>query len=102
MSPTVRVQRDGGRGHHLIAKEKYDASPGDFVLCDESGEPFEAAKAPAPGGPCPECGAAEGEPHAATCLRGARADYEAALGKKPYHGWDAAGLREKIEAAKAA
>lgn len=29
-----------------------------------------------------------------------RAEYQAALGKKPYHGWDAATLREKIAEAK--
>ena len=34
-------------------------------------------------------------------LRAARTDYEAVLGKKPFHGWDVATLREKIQAAKA-
>ena len=29
-----------------------------------------------------------------------RAEYQAAVGKKPYHGWDAATLREKIAEAK--
>ncbi|WP_010218928.1 hypothetical protein [Sphingomonas sp. PAMC 26621] len=29
-----------------------------------------------------------------------RAKYQAAVGKKPYHGWDAAVLREKIVEAK--
>ncbi|VXC81200.1 conserved hypothetical protein [Sphingomonas sp. T1] len=29
-----------------------------------------------------------------------RAEYQAAVGKKPYHGWDAAVLREKIVEAK--
>jgi hypothetical protein len=33
-------------------------------------------------------------------LQAARADYEAAIGKKPFHGWDVATLREKIAAAK--
>jgi len=34
-------------------------------------------------------------------LRAARADYEAVVGKKPFHGWDVATLRDKIRAAKA-
>ena len=34
---TVRVKRDGGRGHHLISKEKYDASPGDYELVGKDG-----------------------------------------------------------------
>lgn len=34
---TVRVKRDGGRGHHLISKEKYDANPGDYELVGEDG-----------------------------------------------------------------
>jgi len=29
-----------------------------------------------------------------------RAEYQSAVGKKPYHGWDAAVLREKIAEAK--
>ena len=29
-----------------------------------------------------------------------RAEYQSAVGKKPYHGWDAAILREKIAEAK--
>lgn len=33
-------------------------------------------------------------------LMAARADYEQIFGKRPYHGWDAATLREKIGAAK--
>jgi hypothetical protein len=33
-------------------------------------------------------------------LRAARADYEAVVGKKPFHGWDVATLRDKIQVAK--
>ncbi|WP_277969299.1 hypothetical protein [Sphingomonas echinoides] len=29
-----------------------------------------------------------------------RAEYQVSVGKKPYHGWDAAALREKIAEAK--
>lgn len=39
---------------------------------------------------------------AADDLEPLRAEYQAAVGKKPYHGWDAAVLREKITEAKAA
>jgi hypothetical protein len=35
-------------------------------------------------------------------LQRLRAEYEAVLGKRPYYGWDAAALTEKINAAKAA
>lgn len=38
---------------------------------------------------------------AADDLKAARAEYEAALDKKPFHGWDAATLRAKIAEAKA-
>ena len=48
--------------------------------------------------------AAAGDPAgtggAADDLEQLRAEYQAALGKKPYHGWDAATLREKIAEAK--
>lgn len=44
MSATVRVRREGGRGHHLISKAKYDADPAAFVRCDEIGNSIEAAK----------------------------------------------------------
>lgn len=37
---------------------------------------------------------------AADDLEQLRAEYQAAIGKKPYHGWDAAVLREKIAEAK--
>jgi hypothetical protein len=33
-------------------------------------------------------------------LTSLRADYQEAVGKKPYHGWDAETLREKIAEAK--
>ena len=50
-----------------------------------------------PGG-CGNCGAGEGAPHADVCVRVARADYEAAFGKKPFHGWSTSILRDKIAA----
>jgi hypothetical protein len=34
-------------------------------------------------------------------LQAARADYEAAIGKRAFHSWDVATLRDKIQAAKA-
>lgn len=42
MSEVVRVTREGARGHHLIARAKYDADPKAFVLCDENGVPLKA------------------------------------------------------------
>lgn len=84
----VRVKREGGRGHHLIDDAKYNADPSAFVRCDEDGNSIEAAKT----GASDDAGGDE--------LQAARAEYETVLGKKPFHGWDAAALREKIEAAK--
>ena len=40
-----------------------------------------------------------GDEAAKADLAAARADYEAKLGKKPFMGWDAKTLREKIAAA---
>jgi hypothetical protein len=43
----------------------------------------------------------EPQPAGQDDLAALRADYERVLGKKPFHGWDAAALREKIAAAAA-
>lgn len=51
---------------------------------------------------CPDCGVAAGAPHADTCIRVARADYEAAFGKRPFPGWSLETLHQKINAAKIA
>lgn len=55
---------------------------------------FAAPKGPAPATLAPT-------PKPAGDLSALRAAYEKALGKRPFNGWDAATLREKIAAAKA-
>lgn len=35
---TVRVKRDGGRGHHIINKSAYDKNPDAYELVDEKGK----------------------------------------------------------------
>lgn len=42
MSQTIRVQREGGRGHHLIDQAKYDANPKAYVRVDDLGYPIDA------------------------------------------------------------
>jgi len=37
---TIRVQRDGPRGWHVIERAKYEADPLAFVLVDEDGKPI--------------------------------------------------------------
>lgn len=44
--------------------------------------------------------AATGAPKQSNDLTALRAEYEAKLGKRPFMGWDAESLREKIAAAK--
>lgn len=43
---TVRVKRDGGRGHHIINKSVYDKNPDAYELVDEKGKSLGASGEP--------------------------------------------------------
>jgi hypothetical protein len=71
MSNLVRVKREGGRGHHLIARAKYEANPGAFDLLDADGAPLAGMDI-------------------------LREQYQAKFGKRPFMGWDSETLRAKL------
>lgn len=93
MNLVVRVQREGGRGHHLIDKAKYEADPSAFVVCDENGQPIKAD-------PLDHDGdgkkGGSSKPPASDELKALRAEYAEKFGKKPFGGWDVDTLRAKI------
>lgn len=82
----VRVKRDGRRGWHWIAKDKYEADPSAFDLwfdpLDHDGDGKPGGSAPAP----------------SEDLSDLRAAYTEKFGKKPFAGWNAETLREKLAA----
>jgi hypothetical protein len=83
---SIAVKREGGRGWHRIDKEKYDANPDAYVVCDENGTPFDDL--------VKKVGSSHVEPDAE--LTALRAQYAEKFGKKPWHGWDADMLRQKL------
>lgn len=88
-----------------IKVKPWGEDQGDFVLINEEEfdagfhSPFEAEK---PAGSTAEHAHHDdqlGDDTAKAELAVARAEYEAKFGKKPFNGWDAKTLREKIAAA---
>lgn len=75
---SVAVLREGGRGWHRIDKDKYDADPGAYVRCDETGKPLDAL-------PIEDMAAL-------------RTEYQRLVGKRAFHGWDEAELRARMAA----
>lgn len=106
--PTVRVRREGGRGHRLINKAKYDAHPEAYELVLDGQEmraEVDAAMGEAGAGDDQDQGgpdAGDGaDPVAVELLKAVRADYLEVVGKQAYHRWTVDELRERIAAAKA-
>lgn len=80
----VLVMREGATGRHWITQAKYDANPAAFELW--SG-PTALAPSPAP--------VADDSGGDMSALRAA---YQQTIGKRPFPGWDADTLRQKIAA----
>lgn len=87
---SIMVQRDGPRGWHRIDKDKYDANPSAYVVCDENGKPVGPDADDAAQADRADEKAAKKE------LASLRAAYSDKFGKKPFGGWDAKTLRAKI------
>lgn len=89
---SIVVKRDGPRGWHRIDKDKYDADPSAYVVCDETGKPLSD--------PLDHDGDGRKDgsrkPSEDDDLKPLRADYVAKFGKKPFGGWGAEALRAKI------
>jgi hypothetical protein len=79
MKLVVRVKREGGRGHHLISRAKYEADPSAYVLCDEHGVPLAADPLD---------------------LADLRKQYRDTFGKGASPRWDADTIRAKLAEAK--
>lgn len=95
MSLVVRVKREGGRGHHLIDRAKYDANPDAFVLVDDEGKPLKASPLDHDGdGKKGGTKAAPKNPE----LADLRKQYQAKFGKRPSPKWDADAIKAKLEA----
>lgn len=97
MSLVVRVKREGGRGHHLIDRAKYEADPSAYVLCDEHGvalktDPLDHDGDGRKGG----TKAAPKNPE----LADLRKQYQAKFGKRPSPRWDADAISAKLAEAK--
>jgi hypothetical protein len=76
----------------LQADDLFEARPRDARLLVAIGKAREAAAGETPAAKPVPAPAGDGRP-------ALRAEYERVLGKKPFGGWDAATLREKIAAA---
>jgi hypothetical protein len=91
---SIAVLREGGRGWHRIDKEKYDANPAAYVVCDENGVPL--------GDPLDhdgdgKKGGTKAEPKNPE-LAALRKQYKEKFGKGTSPKWDADTIRAKLAA----
>lgn len=92
MSNLIATKALTYRTRRLVAGDLFEARPRDARLLVAIGKARDAAVGAQP--------VRKPAPAANTAVAPLRAEYERVVGKKPFNGWDAATLQEKIAAAK--